>query len=61
MGRGDTEDHARAGGAEPLRRPYLMAGVLHLARTRAVWLLVLMGAATLTVLVLNTFEAELGG
>jgi magnesium transporter len=55
----DTEDHTRAGGAEPLRRPYLMAGVLHLARTRAVWLLVLMGAATLTVLVMNTFEAEL--
>jgi magnesium transporter len=55
----DTEDHTRAGGAEPLRRPYLMAGVLQIARTRAVWLLVLMGAATLTVLVLNTFEAEL--
>jgi magnesium transporter len=55
----DTEDHLRAGGAEPLRRPYLMAGVLHLARTRALWLLVLMGAATLTVLVLNTFETEL--
>lgn len=55
----DTEDAARAGGAEPLRRPYLVAGVLQIARTRAMWLLVLMGAAALTVLVLNTFEAEL--
>jgi magnesium transporter len=55
----DTEDAARVGGTEPLRRPYLMAGVLWIARTRALWLLVLMGAATLTVLVLNTFEAEL--
>lgn len=55
----DTEDHTRAGGAEPLRRPYLMAGVLQIARTRAMWLLVLMVAATLTVAVLNAFEAEL--
>jgi magnesium transporter len=55
----DTEDHTRAGGAEPLRRPYLVAGVLQIARTRAMWLLVLMVAASLTVLVLNTFEAEL--
>jgi magnesium transporter len=55
----DTEDHARAGGAEPLRRPYLVASVLQIAGTRAVWLLVLMIAASLTVLVLNTFEAEL--
>lgn len=55
----DTEDAARTGGSEPLRRPYLVAGVLQVARTRALWLLALMGAATLTVLVLNTFEAEL--
>jgi magnesium transporter len=55
----DTEDAARVGGAEPLRRPYLVAGVLQVARSRAVWLLVLMAAAGLTVLVLNTFEAEL--
>lgn len=55
----DTEDAARTGGAEPLGRPYLMAGVLQIARTRAMWLLVLMGAATLTVLVLNWFEDEL--
>lgn len=55
----DTEDAARTGGAEPLGRPYLMAGVLQIARTRAMWLLVLMAAATLTVLVLDSFEDEL--
>jgi magnesium transporter len=55
----DTEDTARIGGAEPLTVPYLVAGVLHVARARAMWLLVLMVAATLTVLVLHTFEREL--
>lgn len=55
----ETEDHARTGGAEPLRRPYLMASVLQIARSRATWLLVLMIAASLTVAVLNAFEAEL--
>jgi magnesium transporter len=55
----DTEDAARIGGAEPLSVPYLVASVWQIARTRAMWLLVLMVAATLTVLVLNTFEAEL--
>ena len=55
----ETEDAARTGGAEPLRRPYLMAGVLQVARSRAMWLLVLMVAATLTVAVLQAFEAEL--
>jgi magnesium transporter len=55
----DTEDAARIGGSEPLSVPNLMASVPHISRTRATWLLVLMVAATLTVLVLNTFEAEL--
>jgi magnesium transporter len=54
-----TEDAARVGGSEPLSVPYPVASVLHISRTRAMWLLVLMVAATLTVLVLNTFEAEL--
>jgi magnesium transporter len=55
----DTEDAARVGGSEPLSVPYLMASVPQISRTRAMWLLVLMVAATLTVLVLNTFESEL--
>lgn len=54
-----TEDVARAGGAEPLAHPYLSVSVLGIARTRIVWLVVLIFAATLTVNVLNYFEATL--
>jgi magnesium transporter len=54
------EDFARAGGAsEPLNRPYFTVSVLHLARTRAIWLLILAIAATLTVNVLAVFEETL--
>ncbi len=54
------EDFALAGGAsEPLNRPYFSVSILHLARTRAVWLLVLAVAATLTVNVLAAFEDTL--
>ena len=55
----ETEDLARAGGAEPLRRPYLATSVLQIARSRVVWLLVLIVAATLTVNVLSAFEDDL--
>jgi magnesium transporter len=55
----ETEDVARAGGAEPLGRPYLTVSVLHLARSRVVWLLVLIIAASLTVRVLDVFEDSL--
>jgi len=54
-----TEDQTRAGGAEPLRRPYLSVSLSELATKRAVWLAVLVGAATLTVNVLGYFEATL--
>ncbi|CAN5762076.1 magnesium transporter [soil metagenome] len=54
-----TEDVARAGGAEPLEHPYLSVSVLGLARSRFVWLLVLIVAATLTVNVLQIFEATI--
>jgi magnesium transporter len=54
-----TEDVARAGGAEPLEHPYLSVSMLGLARSRVVWLLALLVAATLTVNVLNVFEATL--
>jgi magnesium transporter len=54
-----TEDVARAGGAEPLEHPYLSVSVLGIARSRVVWLLALIVAATLTVNVLNFFEATL--
>ncbi len=55
----DTEDILRTGASEPLGAPYLSASLLMLTRTRAVWLLVLALAATLTVNVLNIFQVTL--
>lgn len=55
----DSEDVARAGGTEALRRPYLSTAVTRLVRTRIVWLLVLAVSAILTVQVLEIFEATL--
>jgi len=53
------EDVVRAGGAEPLRQPYLSVPIQRLVRARFVWLLVLALSATLTVSVLDVFEEEL--
>lgn len=53
------EDSARAGGSEPLRRPYLLTPVFRIARARVVWLLVLAISAVLTVQVLEIFESTL--
>lgn len=55
----EGEDVSRTSGVEPLRRPYLAASLLRLARTRALWLVVAASAGVLTVRVLETFEAEL--
>ncbi|MGV0870776.1 magnesium transporter [Mycolicibacterium sp. XJ879] len=55
----ETEDQARIGGTEPLRRPYLASPVGALVRARVVWLLVLAIGATLTVQVLSVFEGTL--
>lgn len=55
----ESEDSARQGGTEPLRRPYLSTPVRTLVRSRVVWLLVLAVGATLTVQVLEVFEATL--
>ena len=57
--REEDEDAARAGGAEPLRRPYLSSGVLRIARSRILWLLILGVSALFTVQVLGIFEATL--
>ena len=54
-----TEDVARAGGAEPLAHPYLSVSILQLARSRIVWLLVFLAAGAITVNVLSVFEATL--
>lgn len=55
----ETEDIARTGGSEPVGRPYLTVSVLRLARTRIVWLLLLILAAALTVNVLQAFEGTI--
>ncbi|WP_216214979.1 magnesium transporter [Amycolatopsis aidingensis] len=55
----DTEDIARQSAAQPWSGHYMSAGVGQLARSRAIWLLLLIVAATLTVNVLQVFEATL--
>lgn len=55
----DTEDFAFSGGHNPLRMPYLAVSALGLARARAIWLMVLIFAAGLTVTVLERFEGTL--
>lgn len=55
----ETEDFALSAGASPLRTPYLSAGPLGIARVRAMWLLLLIVAAGLTVTVLQRFEEQL--
>lgn len=52
----ESEDQARLGGAEPLRRHYLSTPITRIVRSRVVWLLVLAIGASLTVQVLEVFE-----
>lgn len=54
-----TEDVARQAGAAPWEGHYMAVGVLRLARYRALWLSLLLIAATLTVSVTQAFEATL--
>lgn len=55
----DTEDILRAGASEPLGAPYFSASLITLTKTRAIWLMILALAATLTVNVLNFFQDAL--
>ena len=55
----DTEDIARQAAAAPWGGHYMSVGVFKLARSRAVWLLLLIVAATLTVNVMQIFETTL--
>jgi magnesium transporter len=55
----DAEDIARNSGSEPLDRSYLSSTILHLMRSRIVWLLVLAISAILTVQVLEIYEDRL--
>jgi magnesium transporter len=54
-----TEDIVLGGASKPLEMPYLSASVSILARTRALWLLVLIVAAAFSVNILNYFEQSL--
>ena len=54
-----TEDVALSGAAEPLAHPYLAVSIMGIARSRIIWLFVLIGAASLTALVLGAFEEQL--
>lgn len=54
-----TEDIARQSATVPWPGHYMAASVTQLARSRVVWLLLLIVAATLTVNVLQAFEATL--
>ncbi|KTD34549.1 Magnesium transporter mgtE [Legionella israelensis] len=55
----ETEDIILGGASEPLRKPYLSVSIFRLMRVRVIWLLFLALAGTLTVNVLNAFEATL--
>ncbi|WP_233521419.1 magnesium transporter [Streptomyces triticagri] len=55
----DTEDMARQSGASPWSGHYMATGVWRLARYRALWLSLLLVAATLTVSVTQLFEGTL--
>lgn len=55
----ESEDLARSGGAEPLGRPYFSVSDFRLAKSRVLWLVVLIFAASLTVQVLTFFESTL--
>ena len=55
----ETEDVTRAGGAEPLGRPYLSTSILQLGQSRVVWLVVFLLAGFVTVNVLAVFRSAL--
>lgn len=55
----ETEDFAFQAGHSPINKPYLSVSALRLARVRALWLLVLIAAAGLTVNVLQIFEGTI--
>lgn len=46
-------------GTSPIDTPYLKTSVLKIAKSRIVWLLVLMISATFTSLIINKFESVL--
>lgn len=55
----DAEDAARGSGAEPLNRSYMSSSIVHIVKSRIVWLMVLAVSAVLTVKVLDLYESRL--
>ncbi|MFC9936349.1 magnesium transporter [Nocardiopsis alba] len=55
----DSEDMARQSGASPVGDHYVSVGVLRLVGARSVWLMLLIVAATLTINVMQVYEATL--
>ncbi|WP_304451369.1 magnesium transporter [Nocardiopsis sp. YSL2] len=55
----DSEDMARQSGASPVGEHYVSVSVLRLVGARSVWLMLLIVAATLTVNVMQVYEATL--
>ena len=55
----NTEDFEKLAGMTPTDKPYLRTGVLETWKSRIPWLLILMLSATLTSMVLTSFETSL--
>ncbi len=55
-----TEDIHKLGGMEALNRPYMQTGIVEMFKKRGLWLAILFVGQTITVLVLSTFEDQLG-
>ena len=54
-----TEDISRLGATEPLEQPYLQTGFLSLVRARVFWLLLLFALQSITITIMNHYQAAL--
>ncbi|HEY8416954.1 MAG TPA: magnesium transporter [Limnochordales bacterium] len=54
-----TEDISRLGATEPLEQPYLQTGFLSLVRARVLWLLLLFALQSITITIMNHYQAAL--
>lgn len=54
-----TEDIHRLGATEPLEQPYLQTGFLELVKARVLWLLLLFVLQSVTITILNYYQAAL--
>lgn len=56
-----TEDIERMAAISPLDKPYLKTGVFSIFKSRIIWLLILMFSATVTGIIITSFESALSG